>query len=136
LTAELKPGVGKHTLKKLKEIAGAPEDSKVSYARRVAAVQLLECLKGGRYGVVAFYRLLDRLCGYPAASLSIDGNLGVDQKRVVIVENFAACSLLDKSGRNVIQSKDGYDVIQVDDKYLDGGVPVPQATSTNLLPPP
>jgi len=135
LAAEVKPGVGKHNLEKLRKIADAPASSKLSYTKRVAAVQLLECLRGGRYSVDAFHKLLNRMVGYPKASLSLTGELGVTQKAVIIVEDFDGCTLLDKQGRDILQHKDSRDVIQVDGKYLDGGNVVPEATDTNLLPP-
>jgi len=135
LTAETKPGTGKHTVAKLTEIADAPPTSKISYAKRAAAVQLLEALRPGRYGTIAYHRLMDRLLGYPRQSLDLDAKLD-DVKRIVIVEDFTGRTLLNKAGNNIIQARDGSDVLQVDGKYLDGGVPVPQITDTNVLPPP
>ena len=89
LLGENADGEPKYTLTDLWHITEAPnDDPKISTARRIAAKQIIEAVKGGRHGLDVIQAIFDRTEGKAPMRLSLTG--GPEQKRIVLVHEDAS----------------------------------------------
>jgi len=87
LLAENADGVPRFTLTDLWCITEAPnDDKKVSNAKRIAARQIIEAVKGGRSGFEALSMIFDRTEGRPSQSVLVSGSLVADPAAEITAE--------------------------------------------------
>jgi len=90
LLAEDADGRPKHTLTDLWHIVEAENgDRTVSTARRIAARQIIEAVKGGRRGLEALSMIFDRTEGRPSQSVLVSGSLVADPAAAITQETLA-----------------------------------------------